>query len=181
MVMLLHIYGVGVRDMTFALQPDKTYTIGSVVDVDIRINADGVADQHAQIRYEPRTGECTLKCLKEFTPPETSGLWLQNENREMDMITETETILRNGSDFTIGNSWANVCLMVLDPTLLIKDNNDLQYRIADLELQLGRARGEINDLNQELRGEQLRRKRVEEELRVLREEGEASRMEKRRK
>lgn len=181
MVMLLHMCGVGVQNKSYALEPEKTYTIGSAVGVDIRINLDGVADKHAEIRYEPITGECTLTCLKQFTPPETSGLWLQNENCEMDMITGKETMLRNGSDFTIGCPWANVCLKVLDPILLIKNNDDLEYKIADIKIELGRARREIDDLNQELRGEQLRRKRVEEELRVLREEGEASRAERRRK
>jgi hypothetical protein len=170
-----------VRRKTYALEPENNYIIGSDVGVDIRIDLDSVAGQHAQIRYEPKTGEFTLTCLKQFTSPETSGLYLQNENHEMNPITERETILRNDSEFVIGCSWTNVFIRVLDPTLLIKKKRDLEYEIAELELQLARARGEIDHVNQELRGEQLRRKRVEEELRVLREEGGASSAVKRRK
>ncbi len=181
MVMILHISGVCIPDMTFPLQPDKTYTIGSDVDDDVRINTDGVADKHAQIRYEPRTGECTLKCLREFTPPETSGLWLQNEHSDMDPITETETILRNGSDFSIGTSWAENSVTVWDTAFLIKNKDDLQNKIAELELELWRARREIDNVNKELRGEQLRLKRVEEALRVDGGKDEASGLNKRRK
>ena len=180
-VMILHISGLYIQDMTIPLQPDKTYTIGSVDDVDIRININGVAATHARIRYEPRTGECTLECLKKFTPPQTSGLWLENEHGDMDEITETVTILRNGSDFSIGDSWAANTLTVWDPAVLIKEKRDLQKEIAEFELELQRARQQIDNLKKDLHGEQLRLKRVEEALRVDDGKDEASGLNKRRK
>jgi hypothetical protein len=181
MVMILDFSGPCVHDMVIFLQPNKTYTIGSVDGVDIRINSNGVDAKHASIRYTPRTGECTLKCLKEFRPPETSGLWLQNEHSEMDPITEKVTILRNGSDFSIGDSWAANTIKVWDPAFLIKEKRDLEYGIEQLKIELLDARREIDNLKEELRGEQLRRERVGEELSVEGGKGDASGLNKCRK
>ena len=166
-MLMLSIRGHGVPERFFPLQPDDTYTIGRDDVTNVKLDTEGVDDPYVRIRYDRTTGECLIKCLKEFTPPATSDLYLANEKHEM--VSITEATLKHGSSFAIG--MRRVSFTVLDPALLTKQRDDLKESFDSVQLELWRAQGDIKGLEQALGAEQRRRQRAEEELRVLREEG----------
>jgi len=176
---LLLLSGVCCRDQVVVLQPDKTYTIGSGVTADIRFNSSVVSDEHARIKCDQATGEWLIECLKEFTPPETSGLYMADENGIMAPLTET--VLHHGTTLSIGVSWSCCNLQLIDAISLVKERNELKSKVAKLEQQLEFTQKELKSASEQLNAEERLFVRLEDELRARREKGKGSRPDKRRR
>jgi len=166
-------------DQLVVLQPDKTYTIGSGFRADIRFNSSVVSDRHAGIRCDQDTGEWLIECLKEFTPPETSGLYMEDENGIMAPLTET--VLHHGTTFSVGAPWCIFECEVLDLKSILEERDQLKQKVAKREWQLEDAQKKIKILGNELfadeqkrLADEQKRPRSEEELSAECEKGEGS-------
>jgi hypothetical protein len=179
MVLLLSISRICCDDEIFELQPDTTYTIGSGRTADIRFDNSVVSDEHAEVRCDRATGKFSIKCLKKFTPPDTSGIYIANKEGEMAPLMET--VLHHGTTLSIVVPWSCFDLEAIDPKSLVKERNELKSKVAKLEWQLQNAQNELKSASEELKAEERLRLRLEEELRAEREKGEGSCPDKRRK
>jgi len=156
----------GVRsllDQVVALQPDKTYTIGSGRTADIRFNSSVVIDEHAGIRCDKDTGEWLIECLKEFTPPETSGLYFADEDDVM--VPRTEAVLRHGTTFSVGAPWKIFECEVLDLKSILEERDELKKTVAKREWQLEDLEKKVKILANELFADEQKR-RADEQKRL---------------
>jgi hypothetical protein len=166
-------------DQVVVLQPDTTYTIGSGFRADIRFNSSIVGDPHARIRCDQDTGEWLIECLKEFTPPETSGLYFADKDNVM--APRTEAVLRHGTTFAVGAPWNIFECEVLDLKSILEERDELKKTVDQMNWKLEDAEKKIKILGNELFADQKKQladqqKRLcsEEELSAECEKGEGS-------
>jgi hypothetical protein len=120
-----------------------------------------------------------IECLKEFTPPETSGLYFANKDNEM--APRTEAVLRHGTTFSVGAPWKFFECEVLDLKSILEERDQLKQKVAKREWQLEDAEKKIKILGNELfadeqkrLADQEKRLRSEEKLSAECEKGEGS-------
>jgi hypothetical protein len=166
-------------DQVVVLQPGTTYTIGSGFRADILFNSSVVSDRHAGIRCDQDTGEWLIECLKEFTPPETSGLYFADKDDVM--APRTEAVLRHGTTFSVGAPWSFFECEVLDLKSILEERDELKKTVDQMNLQLEDSEKKIKILGNELfadeqkrLADQEKRLRLEEELSAECEKGEGS-------